>query len=101
MPSPIADYVAKVNAAYTEIGASVDQIAASVTGVAGDVASLKDIILKLQNNPGPITPEDQALLDSAVATVTALSEKTKTVAEAVKQLDADTEGPIVEPPPTV
>jgi hypothetical protein len=97
--SAISDYSAKVDAAFTEVGTSVDEIVASVAGVSGDVASLKDIILKLQNNPGPISPEDQALLDTGVTKVTAVSDRLKSVSAALKELDAATEGTIVEPPP--
>ena len=47
---------------------------AAIKGIAGDVEALKAKILELQNTPGVITPEDQALLDemeSRTATITA------------------------------
>lgn len=83
--SAISDYSEKVDAAFAEIGTAVD-------GIQSDITSLKDIILKLQNNPGPISPEDQALLDQGVAKVTALADK-------VKALDAQTDS-TATPTPT-
>lgn len=98
--SAISDYSDAVEAKFTEIGTSVDEVVAAIAGVTGDVASLKDIILKLENNPGSITPEDQALLTSGVAKVTALSDRLKGVSAALKELDsatATTELPPVPP----
>src|SRR5574342_265222 len=65
--SAISDYAAAVNASYDEIDASQTALETAVTGVADDVAYQKDGIDKLQNSPGQITPEDQALLDAAQA----------------------------------
>jgi len=95
--SAISTYTDAVNSAFAEIGTSVDEIVTSVAGVSGDVASLKDIILKLQNNPGPISAEDQALLDNGVIGVTALAERIKKVSSALKDLDAATESAPVPP----
>lgn len=39
------------------------RLAAAIDGIAADVASLNAKIEELQNTPGTITPEDQALLD--------------------------------------
>lgn len=96
--SAIGDYSAAVDAKFAEIGTSVDEIVASHVGLAADVAGLKKIILELQNNPGPISAEDQALLDSGVAKVTALAEKTAAVSAALKELDAATETSPTPPP---
>ncbi len=93
MSKPIEDYTAAVDAKFAEIGTSVDDIVTSVAGVTADVTSLKDIILQLQNNPGPISPEDQALLDKGVANVTALATRVADVSAALKALDAATETP--------
>ena len=95
--SAISDYSAVVNTAFDAISTSVDEIVASQAGLAGDIANLKDIILKLQNNPGPISPEDQALLDAGVAKVTAIATKSAAVSEALKALDAQTDN--LPPPP--
>ncbi len=98
MASAIADYEAKVDAAFTAIGASVDSIVTSVSGVAGDVDRLKATILALQNSAGTVTPEDQALLDKSEASVNALSSRVAGVKDALASLDAATEE---APAPTV
>lgn len=97
--SAISEYTDAVDAKFAEIGTSVDELVASVAGVTGDVATLKELILKLENNPGPITPEDQALLTKSLAMVTALADKTKAVADALKALDAETATGTVPPAP--
>lgn len=81
--SAISDFGARVDAAFEKLGVAVD-------GVASDVAFLKEEIRKLQENPGPITPEDQAILDGIESRVGALSAK-------VEALDAATEQPPVPP----
>ncbi len=64
--SAISDFAAKQNAHN-------DRVDTALTGIQGDVKFLQDTIDKLQNSPGAITPEDQALLDAldARADVTA------------------------------
>ncbi len=64
--SAISDFAAKQNAHN-------DRVDTALTGIQGDVKFLQDTIDKLQNSPGSITPEDQALLDAldARADVTA------------------------------
>ena len=57
-----------------------------IAGITGDVADLKAQIEALQNSPGTISPEDQALLDGIQTRATALADK-------VTALDA------VTPPP--
>ncbi len=89
--SAISDYEAKVDAAFTAIGASVDSIVASVTGVSGDVDRLKALIAQLQNSAGTVTPEDQALLDKSEAAVNALAGRVSGVKDALASLDAATE----------
>lgn len=75
MPNPqIQAYVDAVNASYDELGTGLD-------GITDDVAFLKETIDKLQNNPGPISAEDQALLDAAQARVTSLVARVKAVDE--------------------
>lgn len=60
--SKISEFSDRVNAAF----GSIDQ---AVTGVSADVQSLKAEIEKLQNTPGDISPEDQAILDGIEAKV--------------------------------
>jgi archaellum component FlaC len=96
--SAISIYVDKVNAFHQEIGADIDSINANIQGVSDDVAGLKKIIEQLQNNPGPITPEDQALLDTAETQVGALATKLAASSLALKALDEATPP---TPPPTV
>ena len=95
----VQDFVDKINDQFASIGTSVDELVTSQAGVAGDVKKLKDIIDKLQSNPGPISAEDQALLDSAVATATSLATKTSDVSKALKTLDDDTAPDEVPAPP--
>lgn len=96
--SKISEYVEAVQTGYTEIGNAVDEIGASVGGIQTDITNLKDIIEKLQNNPGPISPEDQALLDNSVTLVNSLATKVKAAAAAIKELDAQTETAPEAPP---
>lgn len=97
MSKAIEDYSAAVNAAFDGISTSVDEIVASQTGIAADVTFLKDTIDKLQNNAGPISPEDQALLDAAQARVNGLATKIGEASTALKALDAATEEPPAPP----
>lgn len=52
-----------------------DRQDAAVAGLTQDVTELKDEILKLQNTPGNVTPEDQALLDGIQARAEAITTK--------------------------
>ncbi len=79
--SAIADANAKITAAFDKLGVAVD-------GVSADVDFLKAKILELQNNPGPISAEDQAILDQLVTRSESLDAK-------VEALDAATENPPV------
>ena len=68
-----------------------DRVDSAVAGLATDVAYLKAKIEELQNSPGAITPEDQALLD-------ALDARVASVADKLEALDALTPPvPPVEP----
>lgn len=58
--SAISDFAAKQTDYNNRLSAAID-------GVAADVASLNAKIEELQNTPGPISPEDQALLDQLQA----------------------------------
>ncbi len=81
--SAISDFGDKVSTAFDKLGAAVD-------GVATDVDFLKAEIKKLQDNPGPITAADQAILDGVQSRLDGLATK-------VAALDAATEEP---PTPT-
>ena len=91
--SAISDLTDKFNARFDQIGTSVDEIVASQTAIAADVTFLKETILKLQQNPGPISPEDQALLDALETRVNGLATKVAAASQALKDLDAQTEQP--------
>jgi hypothetical protein len=58
-----------------------DRIDAAVTGLESDVQLLNEKIDELQNTPGTITPEDQALLDE-------LQARGATIAEKLEALDS-------------
>jgi outer membrane murein-binding lipoprotein Lpp len=68
----------------TRVNAKFDALASSVDGVAADVEFLKKKIEELQNNPGPISPADQAILDELEARIGTLTTK-------VSDLDAQTD----------
>ncbi len=75
-----------------------DRIDTAIDGLSADITALKEEIERLQNTPGEITPEDQALLDSIQTRVGAIADK-------LSALDAATEQtppvpPVVEPPVT-
>lgn len=93
--SAISDYAASVNAAFDSISTQTDGLVNSIAGVAADVTFLKDTIDKLQNSPGTITPEDQALLDASQARAAGLATKLTDLAASAKGLDDST-----TPPPT-
>lgn len=52
-----------------------DAVDVAVDGLTADIASLKQMITDLQNNPGPISPADQALLDALEVKAQAVSDK--------------------------
>jgi cell division protein FtsB len=76
----------------TAVNASFDKLGTAVDGVAADVDFLKAEIKKLQDNPGPISPADQAILDGIQARADQLDQK-------VEALDAMTSQPPVPPTP--
>ncbi len=96
--SAISEYAAKVDGVFTAISEGVDGLGVSITGITGDIAGLKELILKLQNSPGSITPEDQALLDALDAKITQVGTKVSAAATALSELDAQTEAVPVPPP---
>lgn len=72
--SAISDFATKQNAFN-------DRVDAAVTGLTEDVQTLNDKITELQNSPGGITPEDQALLD-------AIEARSASIATKLEALDA-------------
>lgn len=80
--SAISDFAAKQNAFN-------DRMDTAITGLQGDVKTLNDLIEKLQNSAGQITPEDQALLDQ-------IETRSDGIATKLEALDALTP----PPPPT-
>jgi hypothetical protein len=83
MATAIETYAAKVDAAFTAIAETVDSIVTSLSGVAGDVDRLKATIKQLQETPGTITPEDQALLDKSEAAVNQIASRLAGLKEAM------------------
>lgn len=70
--SAISDFAAKQAQFNVRLSAAID-------GVAADVASLNAKIEELQNTPGAITPEDQALLDQLQAQGEAIASRLEAV----------------------
>lgn len=96
--SAVSDYVTAVDTAYNNIDEATSTLETSLAGVSDDVAYLKETIQALENNPGPITPEDQALLTGALSRVNSLSARLTSVKESLSALDEATTRPT--PPPT-
>lgn len=96
--SKISEYAVKQTEFNQTVGDKIDEIGVSLTGITGDIAGLNQKITDLQNNPGPISPEDQATLDSLQAAGLALATKAGAAAKALADLDAMTP-PVVPPTP--
>lgn len=77
--SAISTFAEKQTAFNVRLGTAID-------GVSTDIKTLNDLITQLQNNPGPISPEDQATLDNLQAAGEALAARL----EAVDQLTPPT-----------
>lgn len=82
--SKISEYGERVAAQYAELSTGID-------GISSDVGVLNDLITKLQNSAGEVTPEDQAILDNLEAGLIALKDR-------VKAVDDLTAAPPVVPP---
>ncbi len=78
--SAISEFATKQNAFN-------DRMDKSIEGLTQDVQTLKDLIVQLQNTPGQITPEDQALLDNIEA-------RSDVIATKLEALDALTPPPL-------
>jgi len=96
--SAISDYTGRVETKLADIGSDVDKCVQGLGGVAKDVTDLKALIKQLQDNPGPITPEDQSLLDASEAKLASLSDRVKAFNVALAALDATTENGVTPPP---
>lgn len=96
--SAISEYAGKVDEHLEKIGTGIDDINTGIGGIDIDLQELKKLIEQLQNTPGQITPEDQALLDAIQAKAASLAEKSATTAAIVKALDDLTPPPA---PPVV
>lgn len=81
--------MSKISDFATAQNAFNDRVDTAITGLQGDVQALNDKITELQNSPGTVTPEDQALLD-------ALQARGETIAAKLEALDALT--PPTPPP---
>lgn len=68
MPTPIAEFAAKVQAFQ-------DTQDTAIAGITADVQGLNDKIAALQASAGQITPEDQATLNAIQAHGQAISDK--------------------------
>lgn len=64
----ISDYGEKQKAFNAKMAASID-------GIVGDIQGLNDLITKLQNSPGSVSPEDEATLNELEAAGQALADK--------------------------
>ncbi len=96
--------LSELNDSVSGISSSLGELSGSVAGVASDVDAMKALIEKLQNNPGPISPEDQKVLDELQALVRGTADSSKAAAESAKAVAAtakelDDRTPPPEPPP--
>lgn len=74
---------------YDSMKTFQDRQDTAIAGVTSDVEAQAALIKQLQENPGPISPEDQALLDQLQAS----NEATTTKLEALDALTAPTPPP--------
>jgi len=80
--------------AYTDaVNAQFDIIDPAIDGLVDDVAFLKETIEALNNRPPGFGPEDQALVDAALARLVGMGAR-------VTALDSATSRPTPPPPPT-
>ena len=96
--SAISQHAERVNAQFDLIANAVTGLTAAIAGVADDILWLKEKIEELQNNPGPISVEDQALLDAMEARAGTLATNLGALKTALEKLDAATQRPSSPPP---
>lgn len=94
--SAISDFAAKQKEFNTRQAQAIDGAVTSLGGLTSDVAELNRKIEELQNSPGGVTPEDQALIDDLQAQGEAVAAKAESLAAALKALDEQT--PPAAPP---
>lgn len=97
--SAISDFLAKQLAFNARQQAAVDALTNTAAGLAEDVQTLNDKITELQNSPGGVTPEDQAIIHELQTQGEALTGKLEAFATALETLNALT--PPKTPPPVV
>lgn len=86
--SAISDFAAKQNAFNARQAEAQQAVTEGLADLTGDIQTLNDKITELQNSPGQVTPEDQALLDGIVAQSEANAAKAEALADAIKTLAA-------------
>lgn len=96
--SKVSDFAAAQKAYNDRQAAALDSIVASQAGITEDVAELKRLVEELQNSPGEISAEDQALLDELQAKSEETTTKVEAQAAALAALDAQNP-PAVPPNP--
>jgi len=72
--------MSKIETSAGVITAHLNRIEAGIDNIAGDLLTLKNLIEQLQTNPGPITPADQAILDTLEALAARLTDKVEALA---------------------
>lgn len=88
--SAIADFAAKQKQFNDRQATAIDGAVQSLQGLTDDVAALNKKIDELQNSPGSITPEDQALLDDLQSQGDNVAQKAEALATALQALDSQT-----------
>lgn len=83
-------YVVKRDEYDTRQEAATDILTESLTGLTGDVKGLKDLIKKLQDSAGEVTPEDQATIDRLQAQADRTTARLEAASAALKSLNEET-----------
>jgi predicted nucleic acid-binding Zn-ribbon protein len=96
--SKISEFAAKQSAHNAAVDAALGNVSTAVTGITGDISTLNDLIKKLQDSQGQITPEDQATLDQLDAAGQALQDRADVLAKAAADADALTPPPVPTTP---
>lgn len=78
----------------TDVNQAFDKLGLAVEGVSGDVAWLKEELKKLPTTPGPLSPEDVALLNGIRTRANDLADKLSALDSLTEQVPT----PPVEPP---
>lgn len=97
----IKENVARQDAVTEQMNTTLEIISGSVQGIVKDIGDLKFLLTKINTNPGPISPEDQELLNNSLNKTNAVSTKLNALKDALVSIDAETNenpNPIVIPP---